>query len=113
MAYAGFRFVKGLLAPRHGETMTEEAYVYLPDTPGGKEISAELCVEYFAVKIALGEAGATKPLPIGIGKISESEKGLLEVAVRASREYRDRVGFRGVVSAYMQCSSGHQSSHCS
>lgn len=29
MAYAGFRFVKGLLAARNGETVTEEAYTFL------------------------------------------------------------------------------------
>ena len=80
MAYAGFRFVKALLAGKRGETITEEAFVYLPGIPGGKEIAADLGVDYFAVKIQLGKTGATKALPIG--KISEHETKLLEVALK-------------------------------
>jgi malate dehydrogenase len=80
MAYAGFRFIKALLAGMDGEAITEEAYVYLPGIPGGKEIAAELGVNYFAVKIELGKTGATKALPIG--KISEHETRLLEVALK-------------------------------
>ncbi|CAI7615662.1 unnamed protein product [Penicillium palitans] len=80
MAYAGFRFVKALLAGKRGESITEEAFVYLPGIPGGKEIAADLGVDYFAVKIQLGTAGATKALPIG--KISEHETKLLEVALK-------------------------------
>jgi malate dehydrogenase len=80
MAYAGFRFIKALLASMDGEAITEEAYVYLPGIPGGKEIAAELGVNYFAVKIELGKTGATKALPIG--KISEHETRLLEVALK-------------------------------
>lgn len=80
MAYAGFRFVKALLAGKRGESITEEAFVYLPGIPGGKEIAADLGVDYFAVKIQLGKAGATKALPIG--NISEHETKLLEVALK-------------------------------
>ncbi|KAJ5249754.1 hypothetical protein N7489_000164 [Penicillium chrysogenum] len=80
MAYAGFRFIKALLASMDGEAITEEAYVYLPGIPGGKEIAAELGVNYFAVKIELGKTGATKALPIS--KISEHETRLLEVALK-------------------------------
>ncbi|KAI0412027.1 malate dehydrogenase [Xylaria grammica] len=80
MAYAGFRFVKALLAARAGEAVTEEAYVYLPGVPGGKEIAARLGVDYFAVKIALGASGATKALDFG--NISENEQKLLEVALK-------------------------------
>ncbi|RWA12311.1 hypothetical protein EKO27_g2800 [Xylaria grammica] len=80
MAYAGFRFVKALLAARAGEAVTEEAYVYLPGIPGGKEIAARLGVDYFAVKIALGASGATKALDFG--NISENEQKLLEVALK-------------------------------
>lgn len=80
MAYAGFRFVKALLAARAGTPVTEEAYVYLPGVPGGKEIAAKLGVDYFAVKVELGPNGAQKAL--GFGSLSEQEKGLLEVAVK-------------------------------
>lgn len=83
MAYAGFRFVKALLAGKNGQPITEEAFVYLPGIPGGKEIAAELGVDYFAVKIELGKTGATKALPIG--KISEHESKLLEVALKDLR----------------------------
>ena len=79
MAYAGFRFIKALLAGMNGEAVTEEAYVYLPGISGGKEIAAELGVDYFAVKIELGKTGATRAMPIG--KISEHETMLLEVAL--------------------------------
>jgi malate dehydrogenase len=80
MAYAGFRFVKALLAASKGESVVEEAYIYLPGVPGGKEIAAELGVDYFAVKVELGKTGATKALPIG--KISDNETQLLEVALK-------------------------------
>lgn len=80
MAYAGFRFVKALLAARAGTPVTEEAYVYLPGVPGGKEIAEKLGVDYFAVKIQLGPNGAKKALDFGA--VSEEEKKLLEVAVK-------------------------------
>lgn len=79
MAYAGFRFVQALLRAKNGEPVVEEAYVYLPGISGGKEIAAELGVDYFSVKIALGKRGAIKALPIG--KISEDETKLLGVAI--------------------------------
>lgn len=79
MAYAGFRFVKAILAAKNGETVTEEAYVYLPGVPGGEKIATELGVDYFAVKIELGKAGAVKALPIG--QISDNEAKLLEIAI--------------------------------
>ncbi|EYE93963.1 uncharacterized protein EURHEDRAFT_516239 [Aspergillus ruber CBS 135680] len=56
------------------------AHIYLPAIPGGKQISAELGIGYFAVSIVLGGASTTKTLPIR--EISEREKELLEVAVR-------------------------------
>jgi malate dehydrogenase len=80
MAYAGFRFVKGILAAKAGQQVTEEAYIYLPGVEGGKQIAAELGVEYFAVKVELGKAGASKALPIG--SLSDNEKKLLEVALK-------------------------------
>jgi malate dehydrogenase len=46
----GKAFVAPVL-PSSREAITEEAYVYLPGIPGGKEIAAELGVNYFAVKI--------------------------------------------------------------
>ncbi|KAL4914525.1 hypothetical protein BDW62DRAFT_213407 [Aspergillus aurantiobrunneus] len=80
MAYAGFRFVKTLLAARRGEAVCEEAYVCVPGVPGGKEIAAQLGVDYFAVRIQLGKGSATKALPIGV--ISEGGKNLLDVAIK-------------------------------
>lgn len=79
MAYAGFRFVKALLAARGGTPVTEEAYVYLPGVPGGKQIAARLGVDYFAVKVELGPNGANQALDFG--SLSEDEERLLEVAV--------------------------------
>lgn len=79
MAYAGFRFVKALVSARNGQTVSEEAYVYLPGVPGGKEIAAQLGVDYFAVKVEIGKNGASQALPIG--QISANEEKLLEVAL--------------------------------
>ncbi|KAI0535052.1 malate dehydrogenase [Xylaria digitata] len=80
MAYAGFRFVKALLSAQAGQTVTEEAYVYLPGIPGGKDIAERLGVDYFAVKILLGASGAAKVLDFG--ELSENEQKLLEVALK-------------------------------
>lgn len=79
MAYAGFRFVKALLTARSGTPVVEEAYVYLPGISGGKEISTELGVDYFSVKVKLGQRGAEGLLPIG--NLSDGEKILLGKAV--------------------------------
>lgn len=80
MAYAGFRFVKAILEAMYGGNVTEEAYVYLPGIPGGKEIATDLGVDYFAVKIVLGAQGIIKALPFG--EISANEKRLLETAIK-------------------------------
>lgn len=53
--------------------------MYLPSVSGGKEIAAQLGVDYIAVKTELGRTGATKMLPIG--DLSENEKTLLDVAL--------------------------------
>ncbi|KAG4276013.1 malate dehydrogenase, NAD-dependent [Fusarium proliferatum] len=79
MAYAGFRFVKALLTARSGTPVVEEAYVYLPGISGGEEISTELGVDYFSVKVKLGQRGAEGLLPIG--NLSDGENILLEKAV--------------------------------
>ncbi|EHA19818.1 Hypothetical protein ASPNIDRAFT_48047 [Aspergillus niger ATCC 1015] len=84
MAYAGFRFVKAILAAMAGETVTEEAYVYLPGIPGGDEIAARLGVDYFAVKVEIGKMGASKALPFG--EISESERKLLGIAIEGLKK---------------------------
>ncbi|GKZ86475.1 hypothetical protein AnigIFM56816_001703 [Aspergillus niger] len=84
MAYAGFRFVKAILAAMAGGTVTEEAYVYLPGIPGGDEIAAKLGVDYFAVKVEIGKMGASKALPFG--EISESERKLLEIAIEGLKK---------------------------
>jgi hypothetical protein len=44
MAYAGSRFVKAIVAAMNGESVTEEAYVYLLGIGGGQEIAQELGV---------------------------------------------------------------------
>ncbi|KAJ5722666.1 malate dehydrogenase [Penicillium malachiteum] len=79
MAYAGFRFVQAILAAKNGDSVTEEAFVYLPGILGGKEIAAEIGVDFFAVRIELGKTGAVNALPIG--KISANESKLLIVAI--------------------------------
>ncbi|SCO82498.1 related to malate dehydrogenase, NAD-dependent [Fusarium oxysporum] len=83
MAYAGFRFVKALLTASSGTPVIEEAYVYLPGISGGKEISTHLQVDYFSVKVKLGEQGAREVLPIG--NLSDDERILLENAVEELR----------------------------
>ncbi|KAI7764277.1 hypothetical protein LZL87_012686 [Fusarium oxysporum] len=83
MAYAGFRFVKALLTARSGTPVIEEAYVYLPGISGGKEISTQLQVDYFSVKVKLGEQGAREVL--SIGNLSDDESILLEKAVEELR----------------------------
>ncbi|KAI9150831.1 NACHT and WD domain-containing protein [Paramyrothecium foliicola] len=67
MAYAGFRFIKALLAAKS------------LGVPGGKEIAAKLGVDYFAVKIELGPSGAMKALDIG--ELSLNEQKLLDTAI--------------------------------
>jgi malate dehydrogenase len=57
----------------------EETYLYLPGVPGGKEIAAELSVDYFAVPVEFGRAGAVKAYPLG--QLSDYETKLLKVAV--------------------------------
>ncbi|RKL39341.1 hypothetical protein BFJ72_g6815 [Fusarium proliferatum] len=79
MAYAGFRFVKALLTAKSGTPVVEEAYVYLPGISGGEEISTELGIDYFSVKVKLGQRGAEGLLPIG--NLSDEEKILLGKAV--------------------------------
>ncbi|KAF5662017.1 malate dehydrogenase NAD-dependent [Fusarium circinatum] len=83
MAYAGFRFIKALLTARSGTPVVEEAYVYLPGISGGKEISTELEVDFFAVKVKLGQRGAEGLLPIG--NLSGGEKILLGKAIEELR----------------------------
>jgi malate dehydrogenase len=101
MAYAGFRyaplltcvppavdyshrFVKSILKAVSGESgIVEETYLYLPGIPGGKEIAAELGVDYFAVPVEFGPQGAKKAYPIG--PISDYEKKLLAIAVEELR----------------------------
>ncbi|KAI5854837.1 malate dehydrogenase, NAD-dependent [Tricharina praecox] len=82
MAYAGYRFAEAVLKADKGETgIVEPSFVYLPGVPGGDEIlKAVGGLEYFAVPIELGPGGvvkATNPL----GKASDAEKKLLEVAI--------------------------------
>ncbi|CAG7922139.1 unnamed protein product [Penicillium olsonii] len=79
MAYAGFRFVKALVTAQSGLPVSEEAYIYLPGVPGGKEIATQLGVDYFAVKVEIGKNGASKALPLG--SLSEAEQKLLGIAL--------------------------------
>lgn len=80
MAYAGFRFVNALMAARSGSPVTEEAYVYLPGIPGGKDIAANLGVEYFATRIELCSSGAAKALDIGV--LSADEQALFQIVLK-------------------------------
>ncbi|KAF5701085.1 malate dehydrogenase NAD-dependent [Fusarium mundagurra] len=80
MAYAGFRFIKALLTAKSGDPVVEEAYVYLPGISGGKEISEQLQVDYFSVKVKLGDQGACEVFPFG--NLSDDETILLEKAVK-------------------------------
>lgn len=74
------RFVQSILKAVSGESgIKEETYLYLPGVPGGKEIAAELGVDYFAVPVEFGTEGAKKALPLGV--LSDHEKGLLKIAV--------------------------------
>jgi len=57
----------------------EETYLYLPGVPGGKEVAAQLGVDYFAVPVEFGREGAVKAYPIG--QLSDYETKLLKVAV--------------------------------
>lgn len=80
MAYASFRFIKGIVTAKSGTPVIEEAYVYLPGISGGKDIADEMGVDYFAVKVELGESGAVGAVPVG--DISDEEKKLLEIVIR-------------------------------
>ncbi|OJJ31401.1 hypothetical protein ASPWEDRAFT_141631 [Aspergillus wentii DTO 134E9] len=80
MAYASFRFIKGIVTAKSGTPVIEEAYVYLPGISGGKDIADEMGVDYFAVKVELGESGAVGAVPVG--EISDEEKKLLEIVIR-------------------------------
>ncbi|KAF4419196.1 malate dehydrogenase NAD-dependent [Fusarium acutatum] len=80
MAYAGFRFIRALITAKSGNPVVEEAYVYLPGISGGKEISDQLQVDYFSVKVKLGKQGALEVFPFG--NLSDDETILLEKAVK-------------------------------
>lgn len=72
--------MNSILKAINGEKgIIEETYLYLPGVPGGKEVAAELGVDYFAVPVELGMEGAVKAYPIG--KLSAHETGLLKTAV--------------------------------
>jgi malate dehydrogenase len=60
-------------------TVIEEAYLYLPGIPGGKDIAEKLGVDYFAVPVEFGMVGAVKAYPIG--SLSDHETKLLKIAV--------------------------------
>jgi malate dehydrogenase len=57
----------------------EDTYLYLPGVPGGKEVAAELGVDYCAVPVEFGLEGAVKAYPIG--KLSTHEQRLLKIAI--------------------------------
>lgn len=50
---------------------------------GGKDIADEMGVDYFAVKVELGEGGAIGVVPVE--EISDEEKRLLDVVIRDLR----------------------------
>ncbi|RAH51258.1 LDH C-terminal domain-like protein [Aspergillus brunneoviolaceus CBS 621.78] len=71
MAYAGFQFVKAVLAGLRWEDVTGEAFVCLPGIKGGRETAEELGVEYFAVRTILGPEGASRVLRLVISMGSD------------------------------------------
>jgi malate dehydrogenase len=72
--------VSSILKALSGESnVIEETYLYLPGIPGGEEISNELGVDYFAVPVEFGRAGAVKAHPLG--RLSGYETKLLKIAV--------------------------------
>ena len=74
------RFISALLKAKSGEkSVIEETYLYLPGIPGGKEIATDLGVDYFAVPVEFGPAGAVKAYPVGA--LSDYEQKLLKIAV--------------------------------
>lgn len=82
-------FVQSILKAINGESgIKEETYLYLPGIPGGKEIAAELGVDYFAVPVEFGPEGAKKAFPLGT--LSEYEKGLLHIAVEELKKNVDK-----------------------
>jgi malate dehydrogenase len=84
-----------ILKALSGESkVTEEAYLYLPGVPGGKEIAKELGVDYFAVPVEFGSAGVVKACPLGL--LSDYEAKLLQTAVE---ELKGNVS-KGVSFAY-------------
>jgi len=53
--------------------------LYLPGIPGGKEIARELGIDYFAVPVEFGTAGAVRAY--SVGQLSDHETKLLKIAV--------------------------------
>lgn len=84
MAQAGAEFAEFVIqaAFEGKKTKTVQAYVSLSADAGGEGIKKEIGsdIEYFSVNIELGPDGIQKILPIG--NIDESEKTLLQAAVK-------------------------------
>lgn len=59
--------------------IVEETYLYLPGIPGGQVTATELGVDYFAVPVKFGRAGAVEAYPLG--QLSDHETNLLKIAV--------------------------------
>lgn len=73
--------MSSILKALGGESrVVEETYLYLPGVPGGKEIATELGVDYFAVPVEFGRAGAVKAYPLG--PLSDCETKLLKIALK-------------------------------
>ncbi|TIA74880.1 hypothetical protein E3P91_00681 [Wallemia ichthyophaga] len=82
MAYAGSKFLNAVVSSVYADKPSViQAYVYLPELPGGDAIKNDIGkdVSYFSVSLQLGKSGVEKVLPVG--PLSDYEKGLLQEAL--------------------------------
>lgn len=74
------RFVQSILKAVNGASdIVEETFLYLPGISGGKEITESLGVDYFALPVKFGKAGAQKVFPVG--STSSHEDDLIKIAI--------------------------------
>jgi len=74
------RFVQSILKAVNGSSdIIEETFLYLPGVSGGKEVAESLGVDYFALPVKLGKAGAEKVFPVGA--TSSHENDLIKIAI--------------------------------
>jgi len=92
MAYAGAEFAEKIIRALKGEKgIITPSYIHLSaDKSAGAAVKAELGAEldYFSVKVELGENGVEKVHPIG--KINEYEVELIKAAIPELRGNIDK-----------------------